>query len=106
MPIFTGKSQKFLQRRFFLITNTATSRNELYFYHTSDFQRLVSSKFKQMQKDLKIKEISSDTIAKLNENFQFCSVLARCRLFNKSSLESTRLHTFIEINANSPIDGV
>ena len=78
-------------RTFFHTTETATSRNELYFYHKSDFQKLVTLKFEQMQKDQKIKKISLDSINKLNESFEFCPVLARCRLFNKSSLESTRL---------------
>ena len=79
-----------LLRAHFHVTDTATSRNELYFYRRSDFQRLVSSKFEEMKKSQKIKKISTEFIKQLQKNFDFCPAVARCRLFNKSSLQATR----------------
>ena len=38
-----------------------------------------------------LKPIKMDFLSAINKGFDFCPPLARCRLLNKSSLQSTRL---------------
>ena len=52
---------------------------------------MVDSTFQKMKNEKKIKPIKMDFLSAINKGFDFCPPLARCRLLNKSSLQSTRL---------------
>ena len=82
-----------LLRTFFHITDTANYRNEIFFYHKSDFQRLVDVAFAKMKTDKKIKSISEGTVKKMKKSFDFTPEVARCRLLNKSNINSFRMIT-------------
>ena len=80
-----------LLKSFCHVTEKATGRKEIFFYHKRDFQKLASKSFHHFTSQNILALVDKDFRPKLFKNFNFTPVTAKSRIFPKKSLESYRI---------------
>ena len=82
-----------LLKSFFHVTDTVASKNEIMFYHKSDFQGLVDSTFHKLKQEEKLRPVNQKLAQQISKEFSSISTFSKCRLLPKTNLKSFRMIT-------------